>query len=77
MKEIAKLQQLPPVYTGKWATATNNEIEEELSKDTPFTYWFRVPKEGSLKINDLIQGKVSFTPSHSPTLILNLLATDF
>lgn len=59
MKEIAKLQQLPPVYTGKWATATDDEVEEELSKGTPFTYRFRVPEEGSLKINDLIRGEVS------------------
>lgn len=60
MKEIAKLKQLPPVYTGKWATATDAEIEQELEKGTPFTYRFRVPKEGSLKINDLIRGEVRF-----------------
>ncbi|PKI79231.1 hypothetical protein CRG98_000351, partial [Punica granatum] len=60
MKEIAKLQQLPPVYTGKWATATDAEVAEELSKGIPFTYRFRVPKEGSLKINDLIRGEVSW-----------------
>ena len=58
MKEVAKLKQLPPVYTGKWATATNEEVEEELAKGTPYTYRFCVPK-GSLKINDLIRGKVS------------------
>ncbi|XP_074357150.1 glutamate--tRNA ligase, chloroplastic/mitochondrial-like [Apium graveolens] len=58
MKEIAKLKQLPPVYTGKWASATDEEVQEELRKGTPFTYRFRVPKEGSLKINDLIRGEV-------------------
>lgn len=58
MKENAKLKQLPPVYTGKWATASDAEIEQELEKGTPFTYRFRVPKEGSLKINDLIRGEV-------------------
>lgn len=60
MKEIAKLKQLPPVYTGKWATASDAEVEQELAKGTPFTYRFRVPKEGSLKINDLIRGEVRF-----------------
>ncbi|XP_059442191.1 glutamate--tRNA ligase, chloroplastic/mitochondrial [Corylus avellana] len=60
MKVIAKLQQLPPVYTGKWATATDEEVQEELTKGTPYTYRFRVPKEGSLKINDLIRGEVSW-----------------
>lgn len=59
MKEIAKEKQLPPVYTGKWATATEEEVQEELAKGTPFTYRFRVPKEGSLKINDLIRGEVT------------------
>ncbi|XP_074286323.1 glutamate--tRNA ligase, chloroplastic/mitochondrial [Silene latifolia] len=58
MKEIAKLKGLPPVYTGKWANATNVEVEEELEKGSPFTYRFRVPKEGSLKIDDLIRGEV-------------------
>ncbi|XP_057453752.1 glutamate--tRNA ligase, chloroplastic/mitochondrial [Lotus japonicus] len=57
MKEVAKLKQLPPVYTGKWASATNGEVEEELKKGTPYTYRFRVPK-GSLKINDIIRGEV-------------------
>ncbi|GMY39177.1 glutamate--tRNA ligase, chloroplastic/mitochondrial-like [Fagus crenata] len=60
MKEIAKLNQLPPVYSGKWATATDEEVQEEVEKGTPYTYRFRVPKEGSLKINDLIRGEVSW-----------------
>ncbi|XP_062081495.1 glutamate--tRNA ligase, chloroplastic/mitochondrial [Humulus lupulus] len=60
MKEIAKLKNLPPVYSGKWANATDEEVEEELAKGTPYTYRFRVPKEGSLKINDLIRGEVSW-----------------
>lgn len=61
MKEIAKLKQLPPVYTGKWATATDDEVMQEMEKGTPFTYRFRVPKQGRLKINDLIRGEVSYT----------------
>ncbi|XP_057494866.1 glutamate--tRNA ligase, chloroplastic/mitochondrial-like isoform X2 [Actinidia eriantha] len=60
MKEIAKLNQLLPVYTGKWANATNEEVEEELEKGTPYTYRFRVPKGGSLQIDDLIRGEVSW-----------------
>ncbi|KAL8129551.1 hypothetical protein V2J09_018706 [Rumex salicifolius] len=60
MKEIAKLKGLPPVYTGKWATAAEEEVQQELEKGTPFTYRFRVPKEGILKINDLIRGEVSW-----------------
>ncbi|XP_050892188.1 glutamate--tRNA ligase, chloroplastic/mitochondrial isoform X1 [Lathyrus oleraceus] len=59
MKEDAKLKQLPPVYTGKWAYATDKEVEEELAKGTPYTFRLRVPK-GSLKITDLIRGEVSW-----------------
>ncbi|XP_028770215.1 glutamate--tRNA ligase, chloroplastic/mitochondrial-like isoform X3 [Neltuma alba] len=59
MKEIAKLQQLPPVYTGKWASAGDDKVQEELERGTPYTYRFRVPK-GSLKINDIIRGEVSW-----------------
>jgi glutamyl/glutaminyl-tRNA synthetase len=58
MKEVAKQRQLPPVYMGKWASASDAEVQQELEKGTPYTYRFRVPKEGSLKINDLIRGEV-------------------
>nr|XP_029122792.1 glutamate--tRNA ligase, chloroplastic/mitochondrial isoform X2 [Elaeis guineensis] len=61
MKETAKQMQLPPVYMGKWATASDEEIEEELAKGTPYTYRFRVPKEGTLKISDLIRGEVGWS----------------
>lgn len=72
MKEIAKLKQLPPVYTGKWSSATNEEVQEELAKGTPYTYRFRVPKEGSLKINDLIRGEVisAVLPIHSAFILV-------
>lgn len=58
MKEIAKEKSLPPVYMGKWANAPEEEVQDELEKGTPFTYRFRVPKEGNLKIDDLIRGEV-------------------
>ncbi|KAH7654915.1 Glutamate-tRNA ligase bacterial/mitochondrial protein [Dioscorea alata] len=60
MKETAKQMQLPPVYTGKWATASDEEVQKELEKGTPYTYRFRVPKEGRLKIEDIIRGEVSW-----------------
>ncbi|KAK4401300.1 Glutamate--tRNA ligase, chloroplastic/mitochondrial [Sesamum angolense] len=57
----AKLKQLPPVYSGKWANATDMEVQEELEKGTPYTYRFRVPTTGSLTIDDLIRGEVSWS----------------
>uniref|UniRef100_A0A8R7QQ41 glutamate--tRNA ligase n=1 Tax=Triticum urartu TaxID=4572 RepID=A0A8R7QQ41_TRIUA len=60
MKETANRMKIPPVYMGKWATASDAEVQQELEKGTPYTYRFRVPKDGSLKINDLIRGEVSW-----------------
>ncbi|GKC48744.1 glutamate--tRNA ligase, chloroplastic/mitochondrial [Tanacetum coccineum] len=60
MKDIAKEKQLQHVYIGKWVTTTKEEVQEELANGTPFTYRFRVPKEGSLKIKDLIRGEVTW-----------------
>ncbi|OMO69292.1 putative glutamyl-tRNA synthetase 1, 2 [Corchorus olitorius] len=32
MKEIVELKKLRPVYTGKWSTTTDKEVQEELAK---------------------------------------------
>jgi len=75
MKEVAKQRQLPPVYMGKWASASDAEVQQELEKGTPYTYRFRVPKEGSLKINDLIRGEVmSQNLEHKLNILLLVLA---
>ncbi|CAM6111056.1 unnamed protein product [Calypogeia fissa] len=60
-REEAKAKNLPPRYMGKWGTASEAEIEAELAKGTPYTYRFRVPQEGSITINDLIRGEVSWS----------------
>lgn len=75
MKEIAKLKQLPPVYMGRWASATDEEVQEELAKGTPFTYRFRVPREGSLKINDLIRGEVISIFIFTCSYVLHLVSS--
>ncbi|KAK9274593.1 hypothetical protein L1049_021842 [Liquidambar formosana] len=46
MKEIAKQKQLPLVYIGKWARATDEEVQEELARGTPYTYRFCDPRKG-------------------------------
>ncbi|KAL3684264.1 hypothetical protein R1sor_002286 [Riccia sorocarpa] len=60
MRAECKAKNLPPKYMGKWGTASDAEVEAELAKGTPFTYRFRVPQEGSVTINDLIRGEVSW-----------------
>ncbi|KAK6117474.1 hypothetical protein DH2020_048801 [Rehmannia glutinosa] len=76
MKENAKMKQLPPVYTGKWASATEMEMQEELAKGTPYTYRFRVPKTGNLKIDDLIRGEALGLPMPRFAHVSLILAPD-
>lgn len=72
MREEAKAKNLPPKYNGKWAKASQDEVEAELAKGNPYTYRFRVASEGSVKINDLIRGEVSFLKDPSNQFILSL-----
>lgn len=58
MREEAKAKNMPPRYMGKWASASQAEVDAELEKGTPYTYRFRVPQEGSVTIYDLIRGEV-------------------
>lgn len=37
-------KKLPPIYRGKWATASQAEVEEMLAQGVPHCYRFRVPK---------------------------------
>lgn len=69
MREEAKAMNLPPKYNGKWAKASQDEVEAELAEGKPYTYRFRVASEGSVKINDLIRGEVSFLKEPSNQLI--------
>lgn len=71
MKEKAKQLQLPPVYTGKWASASDEEVHHELEKGTPYTYRFHVPKGGTLKIEDLIRGEVRLSTNSLGLLVID------
>ena len=60
MKEEQEAKKLPPKYTGKWATASKEEVDAELAKGTPHTYRFRVPEGERVEIDDMIRGKVGW-----------------
>lgn len=60
MRAEQEAKKLPPKYMGKWATASEEEIEAELAKGTPFTYRFRVPENRIITIKDLIRGEVKW-----------------
>lgn len=43
-REEAEAAKQPPVYRGKWAQASKEEVEEQMRAGTPYCYRFRVPK---------------------------------
>lgn len=54
MKADAEAQGLPPVYRGKWKTATQAEVDAELAKGTKPVYRFRVPENEDVTIVDQV-----------------------
>jgi glutamyl-tRNA synthetase len=44
MKKDAEEKKLPPIYRGKWATASKEEVEAMKSTGASYCYRFRVPK---------------------------------
>lgn len=42
MKKEAEEKKLPPVYRGKWAKASQEEVEAAMAAGTPYCYRFRV-----------------------------------
>lgn len=53
-------KKLAPKYAGKWASATQAEVDAELARGTPHTYRFRVPQDRRIVIQDLIRGEVAW-----------------
>jgi len=60
MKAEAEAKKLPPIYRGKWSSASKEEVEAEMAKGTPYCYRFRVPPNKELTINDIVRGKVTW-----------------
>eukprot|EP00891_Asterochloris_glomerata_P008916 jgi/Astpho2/8916/Aster-02603 len=60
MKKEAEEAHLPPIYRGKWAQASQQEVDEELAKGTPHCYRFRVPPNQDVTIKDGIRGEVTW-----------------
>ncbi|EIE26633.1 non-discriminatory gln-glu-trna synthetase [Coccomyxa subellipsoidea C-169] len=60
MKADAETKSLPPIYRGKWASASQDEVQQELAKGTPYCYRFRVPSDQEILIPDRIRGDVRF-----------------
>lgn len=47
---VVQEKKLPPIYRGKWASASKEEVEEMMAKGVPHCYRFRVPKNQVVKI---------------------------
>lgn len=44
MKKDAEEKKLPPIYRGKWASASAEEVAAMAATGAPCCYRFRVPK---------------------------------
>ncbi len=60
MKRDAEANKEPPVYTGKWAKASQEEVDEMLAKGAKPAYRFRVPKDKTITVPDAVRGDVSW-----------------
>jgi len=60
MKADAEAKKLPPIYRGKWSTASAEEVKEAMDVGTPYCYRFRVPKNQVITIQDTIRGDVTW-----------------
>lgn len=61
MKADAEAKKLAPIYRGKWATASADEVAAELEKGTPCCYRFRVPAGREVAIDDAVRGRVAWS----------------
>ena len=51
----------PPRYTGVWSDATEEEVKLEMDKGNKPVYRFRIPKDKTIKFEDLVKGEQSFS----------------
>ena len=58
------------LYNGLWRDRGDNEVNEELSKGTPFTIRLKTPREGYTDFNDLIYGKITVSNSEIDDFII-------
>ena len=60
MNADARSRGIPPIYRGRWASASEADVQKELAKGTPFAWRFRVPVGRRIVLEDLIRGRVSW-----------------
>lgn len=60
MKKDAEAKKLPPVYRGKWATASEEEVDAMRASGAPCCYRFRVPPGQEVAIDDIVRGRVAW-----------------
>jgi glutamyl-tRNA synthetase len=59
-KRRAEELKLPPIYRGKWASASAEDVQAELDKGTPHCYRFRVLPNKDVVVRDMVRGDVKF-----------------
>lgn len=60
MKKDAEAKGIPPIYRGKWQTASQADVQAMLDQGHKPSYRFRVTPGQTITINDLVRGEVSW-----------------
>ncbi|CAG9463046.1 unnamed protein product [Pedinophyceae sp. YPF-701] len=60
MKAEAEEKGIPPVYRGKWKTASKEEVQERLDAGETPVYRFRVPEDQDVTVKDSVRGEVTW-----------------
>jgi len=58
------------VYRGADRDLSADEVREKLDAEEPHTVRFKVPDEGTITVNDLVQGEVTFESEHIEDFVL-------
>ncbi|KIZ03334.1 glutamyl-tRNA synthetase [Monoraphidium neglectum] len=60
MKKEAEEKKLPPIYRGKWSSASKEEVDAMLASGATCCYRFRVPPGKEIFIDDIVRGRVTW-----------------
>lgn len=61
MRAEAEQKKLPPKYSGKWASASEDEVNAMLEEGKPYAVRFRVPQDDEVIIQDIVRGEVRWS----------------
>jgi glutamyl-tRNA synthetase len=70
MRDIQKKKNLAPKYDGQCRKLTEKEIQEKINNKEKFVIRLKVPKQGSVVVDDMIRGRINFSCSEIDDQVL-------